>query len=291
MTFSLSVLDSISVAGKAGRANEDRFGHGNGFAFVLDGATGLGDRQFMEGFGSDAAWMADFAAARLQTLMAADCDVRTVIRGIITEARDAFRAVAGDQPRHAWPLCALSMLRATPEGLQFLGYGDSAVYLLEDDATEGHVLIPILGAYDNEQAAARRHVERNGGIGAAGIATGDPVTMEGLRQARARQNTPGGPIWTFGMVPEAADHLLIEPVEITGPATAIVCSDGLADLVALYRAYDPAGLVRAAGDKGLASLVDELRHFERKIDPDGLQYPRYKQSDDTTALLVRIERS
>ena len=60
--------------------------------------------------------------------------------------------------------------------------------------------------------------------------------------------------------------------------------------MALYDAYDPAGLVRAARDKGLAAMVAELRRFEREIDPDGLSYPRYKQSDDTTALLVRIAR-
>jgi hypothetical protein len=38
-------------------------------------------------------------------------------------------------------------------------------------------------------------------------------------------------------------------------------------------------------------MLDELRRFEREIDPEGLRYPRYKQSDDTTALLVELTPS
>ena len=51
--FTLEILDTITDPGKPGRPNEDRFGFNDCAAFVLDGATGLGDRQFMEGFGSD----------------------------------------------------------------------------------------------------------------------------------------------------------------------------------------------------------------------------------------------
>ncbi|MFN7102525.1 MAG: hypothetical protein ACK4N1_07845, partial [Pseudorhizobium sp.] len=41
-------------------------------------------------------------------------------------------------------------------------------------------------------------------------------------------------------------------------------------------------------DKGLPSLVEELRRFERETDPEGLIFPRFKQSDDTTAILLRL---
>ena len=50
-----------------------------------------------------------------------------------------------------------------------------------------------------------------------------------------------------------------------------------------------ATLIQRAATAGLKSLVTELRHLEREIDPDGLKYPRYKQSDDTTAILLRLE--
>lgn len=285
----ISVIDSISDPGKPGRANEDRLGHNGSAAFVIDGATGLGDRQFMEGYGSDAAWIAEFAAIHFAERLNRSADPKAVLRQVSEEARDAFMAAAGDQPRYAWPLCSLTALQATDTGFRWFGLGDSCLYLLHDDGRSDFV-IPIPGAYEWEQHQAAQHIARVGGIGAANIATSDPTTLANLREGRARQNTPDGTTWTFGIVPEAADHLAMIEVPLHGGgATALLCSDGLADLVALYKLYDPATLIQRAATSGLKSLVSELRHMERDVDPDGLTYPRYKQSDDTTAILLRLE--
>ncbi|MDH4441066.1 MAG: protein phosphatase 2C domain-containing protein [Rhizobium sp.] len=285
----ISIIDTLSDPGKQGRPNEDRFGHNAHAAFVFDGATGLGDRQFMQGFGSDAAWIAEFATTRLAARLDATADPATILRQISSEARDVFLATAGDQPRYAWPLCSLSGMQMTPTGFRWFGLGDSCLYILHDDGQSDFV-IPIPGAYEWEQHRAAQHIARLGGIGAAGVANDDPQTLEDLRRGRALQNTPDGTTWTFGVVPEAADHLVMVDVPVHGGgATAILCSDGVADLVALYKLYDPATLIQRAATAGLQSLITDLRHYERKVDPDGLKFPRYKQSDDATAILFRLE--
>jgi len=46
-------------------------------------------------------------------------------------------------------------------------------------------------------------------------------------------------------------------------------------------------MARAEGD-GLAPLLREIRRVERDVDPNGLQFPRYKRSDDASAILVRV---
>ncbi len=285
----ISIIDTISDPGKDTRPNEDRLGYNRHAAFVIDGATGLGDRQFMDGFGSDAAWIAEFAALRFAERLDGGADPKAVLREVSEEARDTFMAMAGEQPRYAWPLCSLTALQATSTGFRWFGLGDSCMYILHDNGQSDFV-IPIPGAYEWEQHRAAEHIARLGGIGAAGVANDDPQTLEDLRRGRAMQNTPGGSTWTFGVVPDAADHLaLVDVPGYGGGATALLCSDGLADLVALYKLYDPATLIQRAATAGLKSLVSELRHMEREVDPDGLKYPRYKQSDDTTAILLRLE--
>ncbi|MBP2548987.1 serine/threonine protein phosphatase PrpC [Neorhizobium galegae] len=288
MTFRLDVIASLTDAGKPGRPNEDRLGSNRTAAFVVDGATGLGDRQFMSDYGSDAAWIADYAARRMAVELTPDVALPDLLARISADARAIFDATAGEQPRYAWPLAALAGLRVTEDGLEFFGLGDSVVYLLHDDGrTDTFTALP--DAFAREQAAARRHVERVGGIGASGAALGDPETLEELRRNRERQNTPDGWVWSLGLVPEAAEHLARQPIPVTGGATAVICSDGLADLVSLYQTCDAGTLVRRAVTAGLQPLVTELRHLEREVDPDGLKYPRFKQCDDTTAVLVRVE--
>ena len=43
--------------------------------------------------------------------------------------------------------------------------------------------------------------------------------------------------------------------------------------------------------RATAALLDELRDLERVRDPDGRTYPRYKISDDATAVLFDIRTS
>ena len=46
-------------------------------------------------------------------------------------------------------------------------------------------------------------------------------------------------------------------------------------------------LISAAETKGLAALGEELRAIEEG-DPEGRRFPRFKKSDDATALLLKL---
>ena len=58
-------------------------------------------------------------------------------------------------------------------------------------------------------------------------------------------------------------------------------------LVDLYQAMDATGLMEAALSSGLEPLVKLAREIETERDPDGTLHPRFKLSDDTTAILRR----
>jgi hypothetical protein len=89
-------------------------------------------------------------------------------------------------------------------------------------------------------------------------------------------------------VPEAGAHLLTDVLSVRLPAVALLCTDGFADLVDNYQACTDEGLIARAETDGLRMLLEELRHIERVVDPDGVQFPRYMRSDDASAILVRI---
>ena len=290
MTSRITILDTISDPGNPAKPNDDSFGHNDACAFVIDGATGLGDRQYMDEGGSDAAWIAQHFARGFQDRITRDSSVSEIARSLSLAARTEFLAHNESVPRYAWPLTAFAMLHHTRDGFHFVGLGDSCLFLLQEDGSAAmHMAIP--GAYEYEQNQARKHIARTGGITKEGGALGNSETLALLRQHREWQNTPASGIWTLGLVPEAADHLVSERLDIRGKAHAIVCSDGFSDLAVLYATYDSTSLVRTALAKGLRPMLDELRRFEREIDPEGLRYPRYKQSDDTTALLVELTPS
>jgi hypothetical protein len=98
---------------------------------------------------------------------------------------------------------------------------------------------------------------------------------------------PGGDYWVFGLQPDCADHARHWHLDLKRPAHVLLCTDGFSALVDRYRVYDAVGLVRAALDKGLQELGRELRAIET-ADAGGALHPRFKPSDDATALLLHF---
>ena len=67
----------------------------------------------------------------------------------------------------------------------------------------------------------------------------------------------------------------------------LLMSDGFSALVDAYAAHTPDSLFAALGDGGLAALGSELRAIEA-ADAACTRFPRFKPSDDATALWLRI---
>lgn len=283
----LHIIDSLTDAGHPGRINEDAHGWNASAAFVLDGATTLGPSVAPPPL-TDAAWLATCVSAQLQENLAPPVATAEALRPAIAEAARRFREMAGDalEPWR-YPVASLLGARVAAEGATLFGLGDTVAFM-RDGVGATRRWTPAAYGRDNERASARAALERNYGFGSAGAAYDEAGALEELRRKRGLHNRPGGPSWLVGVVPEAADHLQIQTLDLSEPVTVLLCSDGFAELVDHYRRYDAESLLEAATRRGLSSLCAELRHIERQEDPDGARYPRFKQSDDATALLVRV---
>jgi hypothetical protein len=64
-------------------------------------------------------------------------------------------------------------------------------------------------------------------------------------------------------------------------------TDGFAALTDRYGVYEPAALVKAAIARRPTRTRRELRAIEL-ADAAGSRHPRFKQSDDATAILLRL---
>ena len=113
------------------------------------------------------------------------------------------------------------------------------------------------------------------------------ATLDLLRRGRARQNG-GGANWTFCLKPECADEARVWALKLERPGHLLLASDGFAALVDRYRLYDAQSLIAFAIKDGLHELGRQLRDYEND-DAAGEKHPRWKRSDDATALLLRLD--
>ena len=273
----LTFVEAISLAGDRGKQNDDASGFAGQRAWVLDGATDLHDAP-LSGAKSDASWIAHFANAYLHN---ANGDLIDVTRNASAAAASVFGALVGGRAYEKWqsPISSLLMVEETATGVRGVDLGDSRVFALSADGSVQIAGGPPDAADDESELAAKQ-------------TDGDkPLlrresTIQLLRTMRAGINRPGTQ-WTFGIDPTCADHARSWSFELSRTAHVLLMTDGISALVDRYRAYDAAGLVRAALDKGLQELGRELRAIEA-ADAGGALHPRFKASDDATALLMRL---
>ena len=278
----LTFVEAISLAGDRNKQNDDACGFAGNAAWVIDGATDLHDWPY-SGAASDASWIAH-ALSRHLTASLGEADDKALRAAIGQAARrlnsqfSHFEEVGGVEP---WELPIASVLAAceTTDGVMGVDLGDCRVFALGADGA----MFAAGGsteAADAETQLAAQQTDANKPL------LRREATIARLREMRAGLNQAGAH-WTFCLNPACAGHARGWSFQVKRPAHVLLTTDGFSALVDRYRAYDAAGLVRAAVDKGLQELGRELRAIET-ADAGGAKHPRFKASDDATALLLRL---
>jgi hypothetical protein len=285
----LRIIETLSDPGDPARVNEDAAGGNRSCAFVIDGATGLGTGSIVGIDGSDAAWLAHFAKTFLEQNTVAGRKMSDVVEALNGQAGIVVREAAGGSPVEAWnlPIASFQMIRVENAAIVAHGLGDCRLFLTGADGSVFETSA-MKGNFIFEREGARRALAHAGGLAAIGSLSNDPAVREELRRHRAAYNRPGAQAWTLGTEPAAARHLVSEALDAALPATGLLCTDGFAALSDQYGRYDPAGMIASASLSGFPALMRELRRIERTEDPDGARYPRFKASDDATAVLFEI---
>jgi hypothetical protein len=282
----IQVIEGLSIPGTPGKENDDALGATGAIAFVLDGATGLGDTPLLPG-ASDAAWVAHTARDLLLREQGSASDLRAIITRAAEGVVARFEAERLRPPAARWevPWATLSLIGVENGKLNIAYVGDSRVLVeTHDDEIHNFGTNPSRTAFESKLAAkmiAKRKSE------ALGIDSIRATVLPELRRARDTVNTANG-FWLMGPDPAVGANATVTSLKLDGPGTVLLVTDGFYALVEDYKRYGDRELIATAQTLGLGILARELRHIEDE-DADGARYPRMKKSDDATALLVRVE--
>jgi len=267
------LLQAISLAGDAATPNDDRCGTRDALAWVIDGATDLGEPGLV-GTRGGAAWIAQEADAAFRS--ASDAPLQAICRDVADHIAGRFQAERRRAPHGAWELPSASFLaaRAAPDTLDLAWSGDCTALIKRGAA------VTRLGPRADQRDEEAAHAASLADHGLARKQRPAPI-LASLREQRGRAGRA---------VLSADPSLVTPPVTATVAAEAgdelLLMSDGFAALIDQYAAFDVAGLFATLTDEGLAGLAVRLRAIERE-DSDCRRYPRFKVSDDATALWMR----
>lgn len=268
----LDLIQSISLNGKRSVPNDDRMGCGDAHAWVIDGATDLGPPGLLGDRGG-AAWLAAIAHQAFQSASGPLAGICARVFDTVAEGflRDQRRDVVGE-----WELPTASLAAVALED------GRLACAWLEDCTVihrGAHGVSYLTPPPDrvNERAAAEAL-----GPGATATDLRSEAVLADRRAARER------PRQVLGVDPDKTRVAVRYAQVAVAPGDDILLmTDGFAAQIETYGAYDKDSLMKALLDGGLEILAAELRRIERG-DAQCLIHPRFKVSDDATAIWVRV---
>ena len=307
--MSFKLLEQMSLPGDPAKPNEDSFACLDHAALVVDGATPLGP-PLLPG-PSDAAWIAQFGARRLSAHLRDGDAPEDALKHALQDAEKSFAGLQRAPIREKWQMPCASMMMAfsneplrpshlggatptspssadarggggsRPRSIQFFWFGDCTALIEQDGKVE--IMGEAISKRRAEAKRAKRAAKDKNLPSALGVHR--PEIEPLLRAARNRINS--GNNWLFSPDARAAEHVSRQTVTVRDGARLLIASDGFLALVSDYDAYGAPGLMRAASDRGLAALGEELRAIE-KNDAAGTRFFRFKASDDATALLLQL---
>lgn len=279
-------MTTISVLGAACRqgspVNDDAIGYTAQAAWVLDGATSLG--QGLVGGESDARWLAQCANGYLQRLLEEQPyrpteDLLAQLQaGIAADfQRDAGVAVSQDLNL---PTACLSLLRVLDDGsLELLNLCDTSIHLAWEN---GHV--------ESFGDTPLEEFDRQSVARLIGLREAHPdwdhaqlwqASREWVRRNRALANTPAG-YWCLDPSERWIPHVQRRVLDPAGLKAFMLVTDGF-DRLLDFRRYDLDALFAALPERGVEALIDELRALE-SADGQALDYPRLKIHDDASVV-------
>jgi hypothetical protein len=267
-----------------GRFNEDRAHFEKDMGWVIDGATGLGEGHFRDT--SDAAWFAE----RINTALQQTADPSLSLVDILSHAVDRVAAEARtaqapwlDGPVYEEPSAAVGMVRIRPQQVEYLILGDCCIAASVDGGPAQVLTDTRLHTLDQKVIDFVHQEQIRHGLS---YRTAKDRALPMLRQHRERMNSPEG-YYNVSLRKQGLPHAITGVIPYTESCTVLLATDGFARIVDLFRLYSWDELLHL--NEKLSTVLQQLRTRELE-DPECLQTPRLKVSDDATAVKFRISR-
>ena len=262
-------VTAATLAG--GDKNQDRYAYGDGWAFVLDGASSFVKTRPEH----DGGWYAD----HLKQELSAGLTVHSQ-RATPEIVEDAIRTVAGlhGDDADSCPTSTIALARWDTETVEVYLLGDSAAVLISVNDNEEVLADPrlaevapaIRGAYRSRIAAGHGFDERHREL----------LQSLQAKQAQVRNRADG--YWIAGADPDAAHHGLTARRPLNEIECVILASDGAAAGLR-YGAFQSWSMLA----KQPLDLALQTVHMMEGQDGGGAKWPRSKPHDDKTVVCVR----
>ncbi len=281
----MNIIEKITDQGMPHKNNEDICGYKTNTVWIFDGATGLSKDQLVAPYGqTDPRWLVEAANASLMDHAENITDMSALYGAVLADCEDAFETQKRRAPAAPYelPMAASLIIRYDGASVTCGALSDCSMII---ETEQGLQTMPPCATHGQIDAKTKIKMVETIKDGRSPDEARAHLIPH-LQNNRKLANADGG-YDVFAPTRGLEDKIRIEHFTPAAGGYALMMTDGFYALVESYGAYNDRSFLDAAKEKGLGPLLKELRQIEED-DSSLLKYPRFKKSDDATAILVRF---
>lgn len=267
----------------SGEFNEDVVGMTRYGAWVLDGATGLNNKKIVSDE-SDAKWYVDWWNNYLSQNIDKDFSLKDILYNGIDIVTREYKNTVGNTKvdKLDIPSCSIVIIKYYKDKLEYLVLGDCTL-LTKVNNNYNCIKDESVCRLDEVVFNSIKNIEN---INELSLLDKKNKVLPVIIENRLKKNSKEG-YWILEFNKDAVDNAIHGFIDVKDEISIVLTSDGFSCAFDRYNLVNKKDVFSIVQNEGIDHIYNKIRNLERE-DLNGIVYPRFKMSDDSTCVYLNL---
>lgn len=266
----------------SGIYNEDMVGLCKKGAWVLDGATGLNNKNLISKE-SDAKWYVSWWNKYLQENIDKDKSLKEIVlEGLEKIKKEYLLKLNGLKIENLdLPSASVAIIKFYADKLEYILLGDCTLLLNENIIIKDERVCKL----DEKVFSKMENLNKRCNLT---ILEKKNILLPCIIENRLKKNSDKG-YWILEFNKEAVEKSIHGYIDVEDEVRIMISSDGFSCAWDRYNIFKENEMIEVGKNKGIGYINDKIRKLEKE-DYNGMIFPRFKESDDSSCVYLHITK-
>lgn len=254
-------------------------------AWILDGSTGLNKKNLISKE-SDAKWYVSWWDKYLYENINKDKSLKTIVcEGIENIKQEYLSTLAGIRlEKLDMPSASVAIVKFYKDKVEYFLLGDCTIVIND---TNENIILKDDGVckFDNMIFEKMKKLNNNKSLS---VKDKKDILLPYIIENRLKKNSEEG-YWILEFDELAVEKSMHDYISINDELKLIISSDGFSCAYDRYNIFSVENIIQIVEENGIEYVNDKVRKLEHE-DKNGLIFPRFKESDDSSCAYLHITK-
>ena len=255
-------------------------------AWILDGSTGLNKKNLISKE-SDAKWYVSWGDKYLYENINKDKSLKTIVcEGIENIKQEYLSTLAGIRlEKLDMPSASVAIVKFYKDKVEYFLLGDCTIVIND---TNENIILKDDGVCKFDNMIFEKMKKLNNNNKSLSVKDKKDILLPYIIENRLKKNSEEG-YWILEFDELAVEKSMHDYISINDELKLIISSDGFSCAYDRYNIFSVENIIQIVEENGIEYVNDKVRKLEHE-DKNGLIFPRFKESDDSSCAYLHITK-